>query len=63
MNPSSIPKVKKLLRMSRFEETRELAEEVFRCSTAAEIETYVRGWMAERFPDLFIPPYGGKLKA
>jgi phosphotransferase system enzyme I (PtsI) len=63
MTPSSIPKVKKLLRMSRFEETRELAEEVFRCSTAAEIETYVRGWMAERFPDIYISPYGKKLKA
>ena len=63
MNPSSIPKVKKMLRMSRFEETRDLAEEAFRCSTAAEIETYVRGWMAERFPDIYIPPYVRKLKA
>ena len=63
MKPSSIPKVKKMLRMSRFEETRDLAEEAFRCSTAAEIETYVRGWMAERFPDIYIPPYVRKLKA
>jgi len=51
MNPVSIPKVKRLLRMSRFEETQALAEEVSQCSTASEIEGHVRRWMAERFPE------------
>jgi phosphotransferase system enzyme I (PtsI) len=54
MNPVSIPKVKKVLRMSRFEETRSLVEELFLFSTASEIESRVRKWMAERFPDDFI---------
>jgi phosphotransferase system enzyme I (PtsI) len=54
MNPVSIPKVKKVLRMSRFEETRLLVEQLFQFSTASEIEGYVRNWMAKRFPEDFI---------
>ncbi len=54
MNPVSIPKVKKVLRMSRFEETRELVEQLFQFSTASEIERFVRNWMAKRFPEDFI---------
>ncbi len=54
MNPVAIPKVKKILRMSRFEETLGLVEKVFQFSTASEIESYVRNWMAERFPEDFI---------
>ena len=54
MNPVSIPKVKKILRMSRFEETRSLVERLFQFPTASEIECYVRNWMADRFPEDFI---------
>jgi len=54
MNPVSIPKVKKVLRMSRFEETRSLVENLFLFSTASEIESRVRKWMAERFPEDFM---------
>jgi len=54
MNPVSIPKVKKVLRMSKFGETRSLVEELFLFSTASEIESHVRKWMAERFPEDFI---------
>jgi phosphotransferase system enzyme I (PtsI) len=57
MNPISIPKVKKVLRISRFEETQSLVEELFRFSTASEIECYVRNWMAKRFPGDFIQCY------
>jgi phosphotransferase system enzyme I (PtsI) len=57
MNPVSIPKVKKVLRMSRFEETRSLVEQVFQFPTASEIECFVRNWMAERFPEDFIRCY------
>jgi len=54
MNPVSIPKVKKVLRMSRFEETQSLVEKIFQLKTASEIESYVRHWMNERFPENFI---------
>jgi phosphotransferase system enzyme I (PtsI) len=54
MNPVSIPKVKKMLRMSMFEETRSLVEKLFQFSTASEIERHVRNWMAEKLPKDFI---------
>lgn len=57
MNPVAIPKVKKILRMSRFEETRTLVEKIFQFPTASEIESYVRNWMAERFPEGFTKGY------
>jgi phosphotransferase system enzyme I (PtsI) len=63
MNPVSIPKVKKVLRMSRFEETRSLVEQLFQFSTASEIECFVRSWMAKRFPEDFIQYYAGEAKA
>jgi len=63
MNPVSIPRVKKVLRMSRFEETRSLVEQLFQFSTASEIEGFVRSWMAKRFPEDFIQYYAGEAKA
>jgi phosphotransferase system enzyme I (PtsI) len=57
MNPLSIPKVKKVLRMSKFEETRSLVEQLFQFSTAPEIEAFLRNWMAKRFPGDFIECY------
>ena len=53
MNPISIPKVKKVLRMSKFEETRSLVDQLFQFSTASEIECFLRSWMAKRFPGDF----------
>jgi len=53
MNPVSIPKVKRVLRMSRFEESRSLVEQLFQFPTASEIDRFVREWMAERFPEDF----------
>jgi phosphotransferase system enzyme I (PtsI) len=63
MNPVSIPKVKKVLRMSRFEETRSLVEQLFQFSTASEIESFVRNWMAKRFPEDFTQYKGKEAKA
>jgi phosphoenolpyruvate-protein phosphotransferase (PTS system enzyme I) len=63
MNPVAIPKVKKVLRMARFEETLALAEKLFQFPTASEIECYVRNWMAERFPGEFIKCYTEEPKA
>jgi phosphotransferase system enzyme I (PtsI) len=53
MNPFYIPRVKKILRSSSYEEAKQLLEEVSRLSTAAEIEDWVKARMAERFPDDF----------
>jgi phosphotransferase system enzyme I (PtsI) len=63
MNPLSIPKVKKVLRMSKFEETRSLVEQLFQFSTASEIEAFLRNWMAKRFPGEFIESYPEESKA
>ena len=49
MTPASIPKIKKILRMSRFEDAVALVERIFQFQTAAEIESYVRNWMIDRF--------------
>ncbi|MFB3883916.1 MAG: phosphoenolpyruvate--protein phosphotransferase [Thermodesulfobacteriota bacterium] len=54
MNPVSIPKVKKIFRMLRFEETRSLVEELFRFQTTSEIERHVRKWMNERLPKEYV---------
>jgi phosphotransferase system enzyme I (PtsI) len=54
MNPVSIPKVKKIFRMLRFEETQSLVEELFQFQTTSEIERHVRKWMKERLPKNFV---------
>jgi phosphotransferase system enzyme I (PtsI) len=53
MTPQHIPRVKKILRGSSFQEARQLINEAYRLSTAAEIEDYVKARMEERFPDDF----------
>jgi phosphoenolpyruvate-protein phosphotransferase (PTS system enzyme I) len=54
MTPASIPRIKRIIRMSRFEDAVTLVERVFQLQTASEIESYVRSWMAQRFPKDFI---------
>ena len=63
MNPASIPKMKKMLRRARVEDTRSLVEEVFQYSTASEIESHVRKWMTKRFPEEYALDYEKELKA
>jgi phosphotransferase system enzyme I (PtsI) len=63
MNPIAIPKVKKILRMVSVEETKFLAEILFKFSTAKEIKRYVRNWMAERFPEDYLKYFAEELKA
>jgi len=53
MTPFYIPRVKKILRSSSYEDGKQLLDEISRLSTAAEIEDYVKGMMAKRFPDDF----------
>jgi phosphotransferase system enzyme I (PtsI) len=62
MNPISIPKVKKVFRTSRFEETQSLVEQLLQFPTASEIEYFVKSWMAERFPEDFIEYYPEEMK-
>jgi phosphotransferase system enzyme I (PtsI) len=54
MNPLSIPRVKKILRMSTVEEARNLTKEISQMRSGSEIEKYVRGVMAHRFPEDFM---------
>jgi len=63
MNPVSIPKVKRALRMVKFEDTHSLVEQLFQFSTASEIECHVRDWLARRFPENFIKGYTEDLKS
>ena len=63
MNPVAIPKMKKILRKARADEARVLAAEVFHYLTASEIESHVRKWMAERFPEEYGDDYRNELKA
>jgi phosphotransferase system enzyme I (PtsI) len=53
MNPLYIPRVKKILRSSSYEEAKQLLDEVSLLPTAAEIAESVKKRMAERFPDDF----------
>jgi phosphotransferase system enzyme I (PtsI) len=57
MTPFYIPRVKKIMRKSSYEDAKQLLDEVYRLSTAAEIEDYVKGRMVERFPDDFTIGY------
>jgi len=54
MNPLAIPKVKKVVRKLRFDESQSLVEQLFQFPTASEIECFLRSWMAERFPEDFM---------
>jgi len=48
MNPVSIPKVKKVLRMSRFEETRLLVEQLFQFQQPQRLKgMYETGWPSD----------------
>ena len=57
MTPFYIPRVKKILRGSSYEEAKQLLDEASRLSTATEIESCIKERMAERFPDDFTLGY------
>jgi len=54
MTPSAIPRIKKIIRGSTREESKQLLEKVKTFSLAAEIREYVEGYMRERFPEEFL---------
>ncbi len=54
MTPSAIPRIKKIIRGSSLEESKQLLAKVMTFSLAAEIHEYVEKYMHERFPEEFI---------
>jgi len=48
MNPALHPKVKKVVRKLRFDESQSLVEQLFQFPTASEIECFLRSWMAKK---------------
>ncbi|MFA4915377.1 MAG: phosphoenolpyruvate--protein phosphotransferase [Syntrophales bacterium] len=53
MNPLAIPMVKKIIRGTTLQESKELLEKVMTFSSAAEIREYVGNYMRKRFPEIF----------
>ncbi|MEK9628568.1 MAG: phosphoenolpyruvate--protein phosphotransferase [Nitrospinota bacterium] len=53
MEPHSIPKVKKIIRLIRLEEARQMADHVLSLSSVEEISRYIAEEMRNRFPDDF----------
>jgi len=53
MEPHSIPKVKKIIRLIRLEEARQVADHVLNLKSVEEISHFLANEMRARFPDDF----------
>ena len=53
MNPTSIPVVKRVIRMTPLDEARKIARRVMKRATVEEVNEYVSQEMDHRFPDIF----------
>ena len=53
MEPHSIPKVKKIIRLIHLEEARQMANHVLSLSSAEEISRFISKEMRTRFPEDF----------
>ncbi|MBC8285749.1 MAG: phosphoenolpyruvate--protein phosphotransferase [Nitrospinae bacterium] len=53
MEPHSIPKVKKIIRLIRLEEARQMADHVLNLKSVEEISQFIANEMRSRFPDDF----------
>ena len=53
MEPHSIPKVKKIIRLIRLEEARQLADHVLNLKSVEEVSRFTANEMRARFPDDF----------
>lgn len=53
MEPHSIPKVKKIIRLIRLEEARQMADHVLSLSSVEEVSRFITEKMRSRFPDDF----------
>jgi phosphotransferase system enzyme I (PtsI) len=55
MTPGSIPLVKRIIRSVTYGQATALAQQVFHCATAQEVEAVLRREMHARFPEHFAP--------
>jgi phosphotransferase system enzyme I (PtsI) len=55
MTPGSIPLVKRIIRSVTYGQSTALAQQVFHCATAQEVEAVLRREMHARFPEHFAP--------
>jgi phosphotransferase system enzyme I (PtsI) len=53
MNPMSIPRVKRIIRMTTYRESKEFLKKVFSLNTTDEVNAFVRREMVQWFPDSF----------
>ena len=53
MNPGSIPLLKRIIRSVTYSQAAEVAQRVFGCATAQEVEALLRQQMRARFPEYF----------
>jgi phosphotransferase system enzyme I (PtsI) len=53
MNPLAIPRVKKIIRETSLQESKELLKQVLKLESTAEIREFVENTMRERFPEVF----------
>ncbi len=53
MNPTSIPVVKRVIRMTSLDEAQEIARQALELATVEEVNDYVSREMDHRFPDIF----------
>ena len=53
MEPHSIPKVKKIIRLTRLDEARQMADHVLNLKSVEEISRFIAEEMRTRFPDDF----------
>jgi phosphoenolpyruvate-protein kinase (PTS system EI component) len=53
MNPTSIPVVKRVIRMTPLDGARAIARRVMKRATVEEVNEYVNQEMDHRFPDIF----------
>jgi phosphotransferase system enzyme I (PtsI) len=53
MTPGAIPMVKRLIRSVTFGQAAEVAQRLFRCATAQEVDHHLRQQMAAYFPEYF----------
>ncbi|MDO8785511.1 MAG: putative PEP-binding protein, partial [Syntrophales bacterium] len=61
INPSAIPRIKKVIRETTLEESKELLKKVLTFSSSVEIREYVGNYMLERFPGMF--PFSNNMRA
>jgi phosphotransferase system enzyme I (PtsI) len=55
INPSAIPRIKKIIRETTLQESKELLKRIMTFASSVEIRGYVVNYMRERFPELFPP--------